>query len=170
VARLVTSLLLTLLGVQPAPVTGRITMFQSFALLLVAALLVLSPMTTAAQNVAGEEAAIKSVIETSIRSFNKDDLTTMLAQFADDAIIDSRAAGGKVPKAKYAEVMAEVVKKGDVISSEVRDMSITMTDPTHATVLGTVYLQTRTSRPSGRNEWKLEKRDGRWLIVETNRK
>jgi hypothetical protein len=145
-------------------------MLQLFALLLVAALVAISPIPATAQSAGSEEAAIKSVIETSVRSFNKDDLNTMLAQFSDDAIIDSRAAGGKVPKAKYAEVMAEVVKKGDVISSELRDMSVTMTDPSHATVLGTVYLQTRTSRVSGRNEWKLEKRDGRWLIVETNRK
>jgi hypothetical protein len=49
-------------------------------------------------------------------------------------------------------------------------MSVTVHDPSRATVLGTLYLQTRTGRPMGRVEYKLEKRGGRWLIVETNRK
>jgi hypothetical protein len=62
--------------------------------------------------------------------------------------------------------MTDVFKRGDLISAEIRDMTIT-TDPSRATVLGTVFLVTRTGRPSGRAEYKLEKRDGRWLIVET---
>ena len=143
---------------------------QFLAPVLVAALLAASPIACAAQSSGGEEGAIKQVVEATVKAVNKDDLTMMLAHFADDAMIDSRAAGGKVSKARYAEVMAEVFKKGDLISAEVRDFNITVGDPSHATVLGTVYLQTRSNRLSGRNEWKLEKRDGRWLIVETNRK
>jgi ketosteroid isomerase-like protein len=145
-------------------------MIQFLVLAVTVAILAVNPVTTAAQGSSAEEAAVKDVVQTTVRAVNKDELTTMLAQFADDAVIDSRAAGGKVSKAKYAEVMADVFKKGDLISAELRDVNVTMADPTHATVVGTVYLQTRTNRLSGRNEWKLEKRDGRWLIVETTRK
>jgi ketosteroid isomerase-like protein len=105
-----------------------------------------------------------------VRAVNKDELDTMLAQLADDAVIDSATAGGKVTKAQYAEVMANVFQKGTLISAAIRDMSVTVHDPSRATVLGTLYLQTRTGRPMGRVEYKLEKRGGRWLIVETNRK
>ena len=37
---------------------------------------------------------------------------------------------------------------------------------------GTVYIHLSNGRPIiiSRHEWKLEKRDGRWLIVETNYK
>jgi uncharacterized protein (TIGR02246 family) len=143
---------------------------QIVAMVLVSALVAASPTITAAQSSGNEEAAIKKVVETAAKAVNKDDLATMLAQYADDAMIDSRAAGGRVSKAKYGEVMADVFKKGDLISAEVRDVNVTMADPSRATMLGTVYLVTRTNRLSGRVEWKLEKRDGRWLIVEANRK
>ena len=128
------------------------------------------PTSAAAQGSDSEEAAIKKVIETMVRAVNKDQLNVMLAQFADDAVIDSSAAGGKVSKVKYGQVMADVFQKGNLISADVRDMNVTMTGSSRATVLGTVYLQTRTARPTARVEYKLEKRDGRWLIVETNRK
>jgi hypothetical protein len=49
-------------------------------------------------------------------------------------------------------------------------MTVTMSDPSRATVLGTVFVVMKTDRASGRAEYKLEKRDGRWLIVETNPK
>jgi uncharacterized protein (TIGR02246 family) len=145
-------------------------MLNFVAVALLAVLVTVGSVLTTAQTAVADEAAIKKVVEASARALNKDDLTTVLAQYADDAMIDSRAAGGKVPKQKYAEVMAEVIKKGDLINVELRDVNVKMTDPARATVLGTVYLQTRTSRLSGRNEWKLEMRDGRWLIVETTRK
>jgi hypothetical protein len=94
-------------------------------------------------------------------------MSNLLAQYSDDAKIYSRVVNGQVSKDKYAEIMTDVFKRGDLISAEIRDMTITMTDPSRATVLGTVFLVTRTGRPSGRAEYKLEKRDGRWLIVET---
>jgi uncharacterized protein (TIGR02246 family) len=124
----------------------------------------------AAQSPGTEEAAVKTVIETMVRSVNKDALDTLMAQFADDAKIYTRVLRSQVSKDKYREVMTDVFSKGDLISAEIRDMQVTFGDPSHATVLGTVYLVTRTSRPSGRVEYKLEKRDGRWLIVETNTK
>jgi hypothetical protein len=141
-----------------------------FGLTAVAALLAASPGSTTAQGIEADEAAIKNVVETMVQAANKDELNVMLAQFSDDAKIDSRAAGGQVSKARYAEIMREVYKRGDIISADVRDLAIAMPDSSHATVLGTVYLQTRTSRPSARVEYKLEKRHDRWLITETRRK
>jgi hypothetical protein len=145
-------------------------MIQVLVSAVTVAILAISPLIAAAQSPGGEDAAIKNVLETMVRAVNKDQLTTMLDQFSDDAKIDSRAAGGLVSKEKYKEVMVDVFKKGDLISADIRDISITMTDPSKATALGTVYLQTKASRLSGRAEYKLEKRDGRWLIVETMRK
>jgi ketosteroid isomerase-like protein len=145
-------------------------MSRFLATILGVVLFATSATTASGQATGPDEASIRKAVETTVKAINKDDLPTMLANIADDAIIDSRAAGGKVSKAKYAEVMAEVFKKGDLISAELRDVSVTMSDPARAMLLGTVYIQTKTSRGSGRVEWKLEKRDGRWLIVETNRK
>ena len=76
----------------------------------------------------------------------------------------------QVTKARYREVMANVFKSGNLVSVEVRDLTVTMTDPSRATVVGTTFLVMKTDRASGRAEYKLEKRDGRWLIVETNPK
>jgi hypothetical protein len=149
---------------------GEPSIRRLFGLIAAAALLAASSGSTAAQGIGAEEAAIKKVVETMVRAANKDEFNVMLAQFSDDAKIDSRAAGGQVSKARYAEIMREVYKRGDVISADVRDLVIAMPDASHATVLGTVYLQTRTSRPSARVEYKLEKRADRWLIVETRRK
>ena len=134
-------------------------------LALVAALLTLAGSMTFAQG--SEEAAVKATIETFIRGFNKGDLNVMLAQLSDDAKVYSRVAQSQVSKEKYAEITADVLKKGDVISVDVRDMNVTMASPSRATVNASVYMVTRTSRPSGRAEYQLEKRDGRWLIVET---
>ena len=67
-------------------------------------------------------------------------------------MIDSAAAGGKVTKARYAEVMADVLQKGNLISADTRDMSVTLHDSSRAIVLGTVYLRTRTGRPMARVE------------------
>ena len=145
-------------------------MRQFRSLIVVAALLATGPAGALAQGQAEEEAAIKKVVQTMARSINKDDLNTLLAQLADDAKIYTRVERAQVSKARYGEIMTEVFKSGNLISAEVRNMTVTLTDPTHATVIGTVFLVTRTDRPSGRAEYKLEKRDGRWLIVETNPK
>jgi hypothetical protein len=53
---------------------------------------------------------------------------------------------------------------------DVRDLTVTMTSPTQATVIGATVLVMKTSRTRCRAGYKPEKRDGRWLIVETNPK
>ena len=139
------------------------------ALIVFATLAASSPLA-AAQSPSEEEAAIKKVIQNTAEASNKDDLKLLLAQFADDAMIDSRAARAKIDKEKYAEAMTRLFKSGNLISATIRDLNVTLTDPTHATAVGTLHFVMKNDRSSARNEWKLEKRDGRWLIVETNYK
>jgi len=143
-------------------------MRQFFTLVVVAALLTISPGPVLAQSQAEEVEAIKKVVETMAKSINKDDLTLLLAQFTDDAKIYTRVERQQVSKARYGEVMTGVFKSGNLISVDIRDMNVTMTDPTHATVTATTFLVMKNDRGSGKGLYKLEKRDGRWLIVETS--
>jgi uncharacterized protein (TIGR02246 family) len=136
----------------------------------VALLGVLATSGTAFPQATDEAQAVKNVVTSMVKAVNGDDVNAMLAYFSEDAKIYTRVVQAHVSKAKYTEIMTDVFKKGDLISADIRDMTVTMTDPNRAVVLGTVYLVTKTARPSGRAEYKLEKRDGRWLIVETNTK
>jgi uncharacterized protein (TIGR02246 family) len=140
---------------------------RSHFLVLAVVAVLLVPTVAAAQ---AEEGAIKRVIETAAKAINKDDLTMVLAQYADDAKIYSRVVGRQVSKAEYAKIMADVFKAGNLINADLRDIKVTLDDPSRAIALGNVYVTTKTNRTSGRAEWKLEKRDGSWLIVETNPK
>jgi hypothetical protein len=49
---------------------------------------------------------------------------------------------------------------------ETGGLRVSMIDSSHATVEGEVYFSSTSSRTSDKRQWKLEKRDGRWLIVE----
>jgi uncharacterized protein (TIGR02246 family) len=139
----------------------------AFAVSLVMLLWTTTGYAQTTQSSGSEEGAIKQVIETAARAINKDDLATVLSQYADDAKIYTRVVGAQVSKERYAEIMTDVFKAGNLISVDVRDLRITMDDPGRATALGNVYVQTKTNRTSGRGQWKLERRADRWLIVET---
>jgi ketosteroid isomerase-like protein len=143
-------------------------MLMKIALILLAVLLPVAPLTAGAQGSADDEAAVKKVIDDVSKAFNRDDLATVLTHLADDAQIDSKIAGGKVSKPKYAEVVAASIRQGNVLSSQYSGVRVVLSDATHATALGTLYVTTKTNRLSWPHEWKLEKRDARWLIVETN--
>ena len=71
---------------------------------------------------------------------NARDLDHALAHYADDAQIDSKAAGGKVSKSAYREQVTRAWARN-------RDARTDLTE---------------------KHEWKMEKRDGSWLIVETS--
>jgi hypothetical protein len=118
-----------------------------------------------------ESKLVKSVIDQMIKAVNSGDLNLLLAQYADDAKIDSRAAGAKVSKRGYAEAMSRNFQQGSILSTRYTGLKITFVDATHAVAEGTLQV---TLKGGGgfvsRHEWKLEKRDGRWLIVETNYK
>jgi len=117
-----------------------------------------------------DETDVLSVIQKYEKAFNNDDLSAMSALISDDAIIDSRIANRKVTKPEWAKISADSIKAHNVLSAEFKDLKVTMTDPTHAVVAGKVNVRTMNARPSWLTEWKLEQRNGQWLIVETNNK
>ena len=126
------------------------------------------PLATIAHSQDADRQAIRSVIETNSRAIANADLTMLLALFADDAMIDSKIARGKVGKEKFAEAMAAAFRTHELTGFETRDIKITMVDMTRATVLATIYPMKEGRRFIYDHEWKLEKRDGLWLIVETS--
>jgi len=66
--------------------------------------------------------------------------------------------------------MKNTFARGTVRSADVGRLQASLTDATHATVDGVVFLLMASGdRVSTKNQWKLEKRDDRWLIVETKR-
>ena len=116
-----------------------------------------------------DEVAVRTVIETIEKAVSNEDLGLLLAQYADDAMIDSKVAGGKVTKQKFAEITAAQFKAHAIVLIQYRDIAVTVADPTHATVLGTLYVTAKPDRRFiWRNEWRLEKRDRQWVVVETN--
>lgn len=126
-------------------------------------------LTTIAHGQNVDEVAVRRVIETIERAVSNEDLRLLLAQYSDDAMIDSKAAGGKVNKQKFAEITADQFKAHAIILIQYRDIAVTVEDPTHATVQGTLYVTVKPDRRFiWRNEWRLEKRNGSWVVIETN--
>ncbi len=121
-----------------------------------------------AQDAALEIAAVKAVVDATTAASNAQKLEELLALFADDAKIDSKAAGRQVSKDQYREAMKTLFDRRALSKVDVEGMRVSLLDASHATVDGTVSIQLASgNRTGGKNQWKLEKRDGRWLIVET---
>src|SRR5215813_4494222 len=135
---------------------------------LFCAVTVASAHLTYAQDTASEIAAVKRVVEGANAAVNGQKLDEMLAFYADEAKIDSKAAGRQVSKQEYRDAMKTVFDRRALNRADVTNLTAQLTDATHATVDGTVYIHLNNgNRAGGQNQWKLEKRDGRWLIVET---
>jgi len=94
-----------------------------------------APMDTEA-----ESKQVKSVIDDTFKTMNARDLDHALAHYADDAQIDSKAAGAKVSKSAYREQVTRAWARN-------RDAWTDLTE---------------------KHEWRMEKRDGSRLIVETS--
>jgi ketosteroid isomerase-like protein len=124
-------------------------------------------LATVAHSGDTEKQAIRRVIESFSSALDSADLVTLLTQIADDATIDSKIARARVSKQKYADAMAAAFRTHEIVGFETRDIKITMVDSTHATVLATIYPMKLGQRFIYAHEWKLEKRDGLWLIVQT---
>ncbi len=125
----------------------------------------------AQMDIEAELKAVKSVIDQMIKAVNASDLKLLMAQYADDAKIDSKAAGAKVSKPAYGEAMSRTFSRGNILSSSYTGLKVSLVDATHAVAEGTLYINLKNGeRTASRHEWKLEKRGGRWLIVETNYK
>ena len=146
--------------------------FLRVAIVVVVAVIVHLPLASFSQGSQGdpEEQAVRKVIEVWIQAVNSADLPTLLAQFSDDAMIDSKVARGKVNKQKYGEAMAAAFGAHTLVGMAADGIKITFADQVHSTVLTTIYPMSNARRFVYLLEWKLEKRDGHWVIVETTYK
>jgi ketosteroid isomerase-like protein len=115
--------------------------------------------------------AVNQVIESHRAAFNARNLDALLLAIADDAKVVSLPAfgtgrggsDGQVTKVQYREDMAALMARGDRTLLEHARWTVDFTDPTHATARGEGQLgDTR-----GDFQYKLEKRGGRWVIVES---
>jgi hypothetical protein len=115
--------------------------------------------------------AVNQVIQAQRAAFNARDVDGLLVAIADDAKIVSMPVFGsgrgaddaQVTKVQYRQDMAALMARGDQTLMEHAQWVVSFADPTHATADGQVRLGERTAD----FEYKLEKRDGRWLIVES---
>ena len=112
-----------------------------------------------------DEATIRGVLDSVMDAINQRDVRRLLDQFADDAQIDSKAAGGKVSKRRYGDAMADAFHK-NIVPVVRHTYGAIVVGGAVATANGTIRLGAQ----SFPNEWKLEKRAGRWMIVETRYK
>ena len=124
-----------------------------------------------AQDTASELEAVKRVVEGTASLTNAEKLDELMALYADDAKVESRTAGGIISKAQLRENMKGFFARRAVNRVDVSSLKATLADPTHATVDGVLYVHTASgNRAGGGQQWKLEKRDGQWLIVESKYK
>jgi len=119
-----------------------------------------------------EADAVEQVLSNYNDASNARNLERMLSLVAEDAQIDSLLAGAKVSKAKFAEALAQAFALGRGARTSLRGLKVSIVDPTHATVNGEVEITAAgaSRSQSASHQWKLEKRDEKWLIVETNYK
>jgi len=143
--------------------------FIRAAIALIAAATVYLPSACFSQE-ALDEHAIRQVLDVWVQAINAADLSTLLAQYSDDAMIDSKVARGKVSKQKYAEAMAGAFRTHSLVGMAADIAKVTFVARAHATVRATIYPMTNARRYVYLVEWRLEKRDGRWVIVEADYK
>ena len=130
-------------------------------MLLVSACATAPPLPAGYQASPDEVAAVRQILAANEQAINARDLNALTASYADDAKIDSLAAGGTVGKPAYRDAMARVFAGGTALRASYGTPSIGFADPTHATIQ---VGATQGTRPS-RIQYQLEKREGRWLIV-----
>jgi ketosteroid isomerase-like protein len=117
-----------------------------------------------------DEDAVKKTLEEVAEAFNARDVKRYMSYCADDAKVESRSAGGIVGKVKYTESIEKLIASGRANRTAYRDLTVSLSGPMHAVVEGGQYNwdpKSGAQRLGARYQWKLEKREGRWLIVET---
>ncbi|HSE95109.1 MAG TPA: nuclear transport factor 2 family protein [Methylomirabilota bacterium] len=125
-----------------------------------------APPLTPAQEV--EAQAIRKMLADHAAALNAKDVGRAAADYADQARIESRVAGGTVNRAQWQQSIQQSVTAGQFPHIEFGVSRVSFSDPTHATVVGNfVATQAGGRRTQDGLEWKMEKRDGRWLIVES---
>jgi ketosteroid isomerase-like protein len=110
-----------------------------------------------------DDRAVREALDKWRSALNNEDLATLLATLSDDAVIDSSAAGRKVDKKDYKEVMKFVMDGHYTGKFTIKDPKVTLPDSTHATAEGTLDR----NGVARKHRWNLEKRTGKWLIVGT---
>lgn len=115
--------------------------------------------------------AVNQAVEAHRAAFNARNLDALMLGIAEDARVVSlpafgtgRGAGdGQVTKVQYREDMTALMARGDRTLLEHARWAVEFADPTHATAKG----QGQLGESRGEFQYKLEKRDGRWVIVES---
>ena len=113
--------------------------------------------------------AVNQAIEAHRAAFNARNLDGLLVGIAEDARVVSLPSFGsgrgdvQVTKVQYREDMTALMARGDRTLLEHARWSVDFTDPTHAIAKGQAQLGDN----KGDFQYKLEKRGGRWLIVES---
>src|SRR5262245_46513094 len=138
------------------------------ALVLAVVLLVAQACATSAPLPAGYQAspdeikAVGQVLTEVEKAYNAKNINAVASNYADDAKIESLAAGGKVDKPGYRDAMTKLFSGSGAPTVRYGSPSIGFADATHATVQSPVTIGSR----SYRVQYQMEKRDGRWLIVD----
>ncbi len=115
--------------------------------------------------------AVNQVIQSQRVAFNARNLDGLLVAIADDAKVVSLPVFGsgrgsddaQVSKVQYRTDMAALMARGDRTLLEHAQWNVSFADPTHATAMGQVQVGERKADFM----YKLEKRAGRWMIVES---
>jgi ketosteroid isomerase-like protein len=140
---------------------------------VLALLLVVVSTVAAAQS--PDEQTVRTTLEAYWTAQNAADLDRSLSFFSDDAMIDSVVAGGKVSKPKYETAVRNWLQKPEnrQFRSQYKITKMTFSSPTEAIVDTDVAVARSASFNQGGFtasrgvQWRLQARDGKWLIVET---
>jgi len=134
--------------------------------LLVCALCGLLVVVASAPAQTADATAVKQTLENYFNALSSRDLELLLSFIADDAQIESRAAAGKkVGKQELRAAMARVIRNVD--GAQATNLKVTMTDADNAVVTGESHLRIGGGVDASYRQWRLQKRDGKWLIVES---
>ena len=139
-------------------------MTRHWPCLVVTTLCCLLALVASAAAQTAEAGAVKQTLENYANAISARDLELLLSFIADDAQIDSRAAGKKVNKQEYREAMARALRNVDGV--QLRNLKVTLTDADNAMVDGETHLRAGGQMIAAYRQWRLQKRDGKWLIVE----
>jgi len=116
----------------------------------------------------GEEDAVRAFVQTWVGVSNKQDVDGILALFAVDAQIASLVAGGKVSKEWYAAAMKQGRARGVLgWNFEAKITSLNLSSAEKAILEMDTTWDTRRYRQAYKQRWTLIRREGRWLILET---